>query len=183
MNCVALFVTLTLLVPIVILNKVDFMKPDGPASSDADKLQSPHDRSRRSNRGLVTVVRIGLVTLLVIYWSSMFFGTHLPQMPQGLTGHSDKLLHFCAYGGLAVLLLSWRITRGRVSMRQLLLFWLMIGAYGIFDEVTQPLVGRDCDIKDWLADLIGAAIGLAVTWPVATWLLAPRPALPNSNQP
>ncbi len=159
------------------------MKPDGPASSDAENLQPSHERSRRSNRGVVTMVRIGLVTMLVIYWSSMFFGTHLPQMPQSLAGHSDKLLHFCAYGGLAVLLLSWRITRGRVSLRQLLLFWLMIGAYGIFDEVTQPLVGRDSDIKDWLADLTGAAIGLAVTWPVATRLLAPRPALPDSNQP
>ncbi|MDB5346753.1 MAG: hypothetical protein JWP89_5130 [Schlesneria sp.] len=159
------------------------MKPDGPASSDADKIQSSHDRSRRSNRGLVTIVRIGLVTLLAIYWSSMFFGTHLPRMPQSLAGHSDKLLHFCAYGGLAVLLLSWRITRGRVSIRQLLMLWLMIGAYGIFDEMTQPLVGRDSDIEDWLADLTGAAIGLAVTWPVATWLLAPRPALPDLNQP
>ncbi|HEY4263157.1 MAG TPA: VanZ family protein [Schlesneria sp.] len=129
------------------------------------------------------MVRIGLVTLLVIYWSSMFFGTHLPKMPQGLAGQSDKLLHFCAYCGLAVLLLSWRITRGRVSLSQLLLFWLMIGAYGIFDEMTQPLVGRDCDIKDWLADLTGAAIGLAVAWPIATRLLAPRPALPDSNQP
>lgn len=155
------------------------MKPDGPANSDAAKMQSSHDRSHRSNRGLPTIVRIGLVAVLVIYWSSMFFGTHLPQMPQSLAGHSDKLLHFCAYGGLAVLLLSWRITRGRVSMRQLLVLWLMIGAYGIFDEVTQPLVGRDSDVKDWLADLTGAAIGLAVTWPVATWLLAPRPALPD----
>jgi VanZ family protein len=159
------------------------MKPDGPASSDADKLQSPHDGSRRSNRGLATIVRIGLVILLAIYWSSMFFGTHLPQMPQSLAGQSDKLLHFGAYCGLAILLLSWRITRGRVSIRQLLVFWLMIGAYGIFDEVTQPLVGRDSDIKDWLADLTGAAIGLAVTWPVATWLLAPRPAPADSHQP
>lgn len=159
------------------------MKPHGPASSDLDSMQSSHDRGRRTNHGLVTIVRMGLVTLLVIYWSSMFFGTHLPQMPQSLAGHSDKLLHFCAYGGLAVLLLSWRITRGRVSIRQLLLLWLMIGAYGIFDEVTQPLVGRDSDVKDWLADLTGAAIGLAVTWPVATWLLAPSPALADASQP
>ena len=32
---------------------------------------------------------------------------------------------------------------------------------GVVDEVLQTFVGRDCELGDWVADVIGASIGLA----------------------
>jgi VanZ family protein len=116
------------------------------------------------------VARMALAALLAAYWLSLFLGTHIHRVPQSLAGHNDKLLHLCAYGGLSVLLLAWRISRGPASIRTVAVFWLLIAGYGAFDELTQILVGRQCDFFDWTADLTGAAFGLAVTWPVASWL-------------
>lgn len=159
------------------------MKTDGPVNSNVGVTTPSNEGGRGTKSKLVTAIRIGLVTSLAIYWSSMFFGTHLPLMPQSLAGQSDKVLHCGAYLGLATLLLTWRISRGPVLFRDIVLIWLMIGLYGIFDEVTQPLVGRHADIEDWLADLTGAAIGLGITWPVASWLLKRLPTVPDAAQP
>ena len=114
--------------------------------------------------------RMALVALLSAYWLSMFLGTHIARIPKSLADQSDKVLHLGGYCGLAVLLLTWRISRGQASFRTVALIWLLIGGYGAFDEITQPLVGRQCDFADWITDLIGAALGLAVTWPVASRL-------------
>ena len=109
--------------------------------------------------------------MLAIYWLSLFIGTHLPRVPQVLAEQGDKTLHFCAYAGLASLLLAWRISCGLVSMRTVLLLFVIVAAYGVMDETTQPLVGRFCDLEDWIADIMGASIAMAVTWPVAArWL-------------
>lgn len=112
--------------------------------------------------------RTALVALLSAYWLSMFLGTHIARVPVSMAEQGDKLLHLGGYGGLAVLLLAWRISRGPASFRTVALIWLLIAGYGAFDEITQPLVGRNCDFADWIADLIGTALGLAVTWPVAS---------------
>lgn len=112
--------------------------------------------------------RMALAALLAAYWLSMFLGTHIHRVPQGLAGYGDKTLHLCAYGGLAVLLLAWRISRGPVAFRTVAVFWLLIAGYGAFDELTQLLVGRQCEFADWIADLSGAALGLVVTWPLAS---------------
>lgn len=127
------------------------------------------DRALSSKRAFI-VIQVTLVTLLAAYWLSMFLGTHIPQVPQSLAQQGDKLLHFGAYLGLAVLLLTWRISRGSITIRRLALFWLMIAAYGILDEVTQPLVKRDAEVGDWLADIAGAAVGLLIAWPIASWV-------------
>ena len=37
-----------------------------------------------------------------------------------------------------------------------------VALYGVIDEVTQPMVGRTMDGVDWLADIAGAATGLAL---------------------
>lgn len=159
------------------------MKTDGPVSINVGVTTPSSKGGRSATSKLVTAIRIGLIAALAIYWSTMFFGTHLPAMPQSLAGQSDKVLHCGAYFGLATLLLTWRISRGPVSFRDIVLIWLMIGLYGIFDEVTQPLVGRHADYEDWLADLTGAAIGLGITWPIASWLLNRLPTVPDAVQP
>lgn len=138
-------------------------------SSDSTSAQPVTNRTRSSNRAIL-VIQLILVALLAVYWLSMFCGTHIPQVPQGLAQHGDKLLHFGAYFGLAVLLLTWRLSRQSITFRRVILLWLMIAAYGIFDEVTQPLVNRDAEVVDWLADIAGAAVGLMITWPIASWI-------------
>lgn len=120
----------------------------------------------RSNRGH-SQARLALVAMLIAYWLLMFFGTHIPRVPTSLAGPNDKVLHLLGYGGLAVLLLGLRSSRGPVTIRTIALLWLLLGCYGVFDEITQPLVGRYADVADWIADVVGAAIGLGITWPLA----------------
>lgn len=112
-----------------------------------------------------------LAVLLAGYGVAMFVGTHIPKVPVPLPGQSDKLVHLTAYGGLAVLLMAWQCSRRRVGLTRLLVMWLLLAGYGAFDEITQPFVGRVCDLHDWLSDLTGSAIGLAVAWPIASHLL------------
>jgi VanZ family protein len=46
---------------------------------------------------------------------------------------------------------------------------LVAAGYGILDELTQALVGRSADIKDWFADLVGATAGIWAAL-LAHWL-------------
>lgn len=119
-----------------------------------------------------SVIRLVLVCALVTYWLAMFFGTHLPRLPKSLAEQSDKVLHFVAYGGLAVLLLGWRASRRVPTLQTVVMLWVLIAVYGLFDEVTQPLVGRHCDFGDWIADITGAGLGLVVTWPIVVRVIA-----------
>ena len=77
----------------------------------------------------------------------------------------DKLCHFLGYAGLAFLAsIAWSLWRpvGRPLRRgHLAIVLLGLTAYGSFDEITQPLVHRTCELADWLADVAGAAVGLA----------------------
>ncbi len=93
-----------------------------------------------------------------IYWVVLFVMTHLPprQMPRGPGG--DKLYHFGAYLVLSFLLGAalWHAFPVRRRVIPLLVV-LAAMAYGAVDEVTQILVGRACELNDWLADVSGAA--------------------------
>ena len=107
-------------------------------------------------------------TALAVYWSLAFVVTHVPPLlprddddgPEPLIG-ADKVVHLIGFAALAFLLanvLGRRFGRGTAT-----LMTLAIGAiYGVFDEVTQPMFGRTADPFDWVADLIGLAIGLAL---------------------
>ena len=50
-------------------------------------------------------------SLLVGYWLALVVGTHWPLPPEMMgLGESDKLLHFSAYSGLALLVcLNWAL--------------------------------------------------------------------------
>ncbi len=77
----------------------------------------------------------------------------------------DKLCHFFAYAGLALLASiawsQWRPAGRPLRWGNLAIVLLGLTAYGSFDEITQPLVHRTCELADWLADVAGAAFGLA----------------------
>ncbi len=135
-------------------------------------------------------VRRALLAILVIYWISMYVGTHVPTLPSVIADHADKLIHCCAYGGLAFLLILAIGSRRSITFRQLVFVWLFVAGYGVFDEVTQPLVGRHADLVDWVADIFGAAIGLLIGWPIAArgelWLrriFRLLPPAPDASRP
>jgi VanZ family protein len=100
---------------------------------------------------------------LVCYWLALFVSTHLPtEVLYVPANSSDKLLHVVAFAMLAALLgITWHLTVGPVTLRQLGWAWLVLVIYGAIDEWTQIPVGRDASVGDWLCDALGAAIGLA----------------------
>lgn len=102
------------------------------------------------------------------YWVALFFGTHIPE-PQGLTRRliaHDKLVHAAAYAVLATLaLVAWRRTGGLTTWTVRAACGVAILGYGVIDELTQPLVGRSCDLWDWVAD----GVGVTLAWVVDGW--------------
>ena len=124
----------------------------------------------------MTWTRRILWTLTVSYWVALFVATHapLPRLP-GPTGN-DKVIHFTAYLCLSFLVgTTWYLAFP--SRRRIMpLMVVVVGAaYGGFDEVTQGLVNRTPDVKDWYADCAGAAAGALVLF-VLVRLFPPRPA-------
>jgi len=77
----------------------------------------------------------------------------------------DWCCHLAEYACLAGSLeLSWRRTgTGTPVYRRHLWIFLLVALFGLSDEWHQSFVpGRDASVSDWLADLAGAALGLAL---------------------
>lgn len=86
--------------------------------------------------------------------------THVPVPQTSLEiNHLDKLIHLLAYFPLGLLLPTCRV-RGCQGGWVCL---LVIGLYGILDELLQIPVGRTASVLDWAADLAGATMGYLVT--------------------
>lgn len=107
--------------------------------------------------------------VLAVYWLICFTATHLPQAALPPVSFGDKTEHFIAYGLLAGLMYLWIIHRFPKARPAWLIVLLVAMAYGAVDELTQPIVTRYADWRDWIADSIGAALGLAVAM-IAVWL-------------
>ncbi len=80
--------------------------------------------------------------------------------------HKDKVVHLCLYG-----VLGWLVTRplrrahGLPLQKAVALAIILAALYGASDEWHQSFVPhRTADIDDWLADLIGAALGQIAHW-------------------
>lgn len=95
----------------------------------------------------------------------MFISTHIPLPPQTLPAGSDKVAHFGAYFGLAVLICLRQLAQGYslTFKRSTAIFAAMV-AYAAIDELLQIPVGRYADWQDGLADASGALAGLIATW-------------------
>lgn len=96
--------------------------------------------------------------ILIAYWILCFFLTHLPpsNVPQ-VANNFDKAFHFAGYMLLAIL---FQFNRRRGVLVSL----LVLTAYSLFDELTQPYVGRTFDWLDLLADFIGSSLGISSVW-------------------
>ena len=115
------------------------------------------DSPRRSRLALAICV------VTVLYWLAIFALTHSPvvPMPKIAVRAIDKIAHLGVFAGLAFLLCAvgtaFRHPPGRVIAAAL----AIVAAYGAFDEVTQQLVpNRISDFHDWIADMLGAGIGI-----------------------
>lgn len=118
-------------------------------------------------RAGTTWLRTPATVVLACYWLALYVGTHLPNPPAIPLQPSDKLLHVVAYAGLALLVsLNWSLRRP-LGWRRGVAVLVLLAAFAVFDELTQILVGRTCDFYDWLADVVGVLIGLALFWSLA----------------
>lgn len=125
-----------------------------------------NQQAMRSWKNVVTLV-------LVAYWLTLFISTHVPIDPNEVLPGSDKTLHFVGYGILGSLLMLAFLVRRKDSRFVALAIpaamlwaglWGVIALYAACDELTQPWVGRHCELLDWRADVIGSAIGLTIAW-------------------
>jgi len=104
-----------------------------------------------------------LLAVLAVYWLTLAITTHIPRLePKLPISHPDKWVHAAAFCVLA-LLLAWNWSlRATFGMRQALLTFAILAAYGAIDEITQIPVGRHGNLADWAADLLGAALGVTL---------------------
>ncbi|MDR0551017.1 MAG: VanZ family protein [Spirochaetaceae bacterium] len=77
---------------------------------------------------------------------------------------SDKLIHFVCFAGLTGAW-SWWWTPKAVKTRPIrsaLITICAVSLYGIIDEFHQSFTpGRECSALDWLADTLGAVLGVS----------------------
>jgi hypothetical protein len=114
---------------------------------------------------------------LIAYWAFIFFLTHWPNVDdfpgaRWLPVDSDLVVHFSMYAGWAAA--WWWLLAGRgVQLPGRVVSRLLAGAaaYGIFDELTQALVGRDPELGDLLMDMAGVVTALLLL----SWLAPCKP--------
>lgn len=110
------------------------------------------------------------LALLLAYWSLAFVGTHLPgttvqALKQGWMlslPHADKIAHTVLYAGLAFLLMGALRWVGKLgSASSIAVAFSVASIYGMIDEYLQSFIPRrSMDVADWLADNMGAGIGV-----------------------
>lgn len=112
-------------------------------------------------------LRLGVIALAV-YWIALFAGTHWPSGVQIATEVSDKLKHFTAFFGLA--LLCCYVTSNppndrRATAKRFLKITLSLSLYACIDELTQAFIpGRYPDWYDVLADIAGILAAITLYW-------------------
>jgi VanZ family protein len=120
-------------------------------SRSAAPARAPDERRRRT----------ALWVAVAAYLALIFFLSSLPNPLPALTSRvSDKVLHLVEYGGLCLLLGAALRLSGVRAGRATALALLLGSLYGASDEFHQAFVpNRSCDVRDWLADTAGAALG------------------------
>lgn len=101
--------------------------------------------------------------ILAVYWIAIFTATHLPPRTPILPGGNlDKVAHLTAYALLAFLIASyWQSSAGWLGREHFLWIVVICSLYGIIDELLQIPVGRIASVFDWIADVLGAFLGVA----------------------
>jgi VanZ family protein len=110
------------------------------------------------------IARAKLWLPLVLYLVTIFYlSAAADPFPVLTTQVWDKLLHGLEYGALALLLCHALSGEGVQTLDAILWAVALTSLYGATDEYHQIFVPfRDANIRDWLADTIGAMIGAAL---------------------
>ena len=111
--------------------------------------------------------RLSLACCL-LYWLALAVLTHFPFPPSEREGPKiDKPLHQIAFA-LLTLAVCWAVaTRWELRWRGLPVLGAAVLAYAVVDEVTQAFVPRRTPaLDDWVADLVGVVMGLALWWAI-----------------
>ena len=114
------------------------------ASRAADMAAADHARHQEDVMTLTAIAR-------PLFWAALVFAVTmalLPHPPHLVDRLGDKAQHMLAFGTLTILAAAgWRGA-------ELLRIGERLSFAGALIEVLQsiPALGRDCDIRDWLAD-------------------------------
>ena len=120
-------------------------------------------------------------TLLVywplgIYWLILLILTSLPGNDLPDVKISDKIEHFLAFWGLAILLkltLTVQNKYQKLKKYSSSFTLLIIGIYAAVDEIHQLFIpGRDCQFLDWVADFTGATIAVLIVGSILKYSLS-----------
>ena len=95
-----------------------------------------------------------------VLWAAVILVlTSLPAPPDApaRVPHLDKLVHFLLYAAQ-----GWLVTRALRTRRPLSLLVALLGiaVFAAFDEWHQRFFLREPDMVDWIADMIGASVGI-----------------------
>jgi VanZ family protein len=103
---------------------------------------------------------------LGIYWIILLTLTSLPGNDLPDVKISDKIEHFLAFWGLAILLkltLTVQDKYQKLKKYSASFTLAIIGIYAAIDEIHQLFIpGRDCQFLDWVADFTGATIAVLI---------------------
>jgi VanZ family protein len=113
------------------------------------------------------------VFALLLGVSLVMFLTPGDEVPEH--GPNDKVVHALVFVALAV--------AGRWAQLPWRVLGLGLAAYAAVTEVLQATlpIGRDGDVRDWVADVTGIAVGLLLSWLVVRLAARARPPTPRSR--
>ena len=106
-------------------------------------------------------LRLAAWVPVVLYMGVIFYLSSLTDPLPDLTFRVwDKALHAAEYATLGALLLLALRASGSAGTAALLLAMAGASLYGASDEIHQYFVpGRQCDLRDWVADTVGGVLG------------------------
>ena len=96
-------------------------------------------------------IPLTLIVTLILTVAMLWPMDQPPPTPEG----SDKLVHLAAFAALAFPL-------ARTSRVSLLLIFIGASAFGGLIELIQPTFNRSADLNDWIADILGVVLGIAL---------------------
>jgi VanZ family protein len=96
-------------------------------------------------------IPLTLIVTLILTVAMLWPMDQPPPAPEG----SDKLVHLAAFAALAFPL-------ARTNRVSLLLVVIGASAFGGLIELIQPTFNRSADLNDWIADILGVMLGIAL---------------------
>ena len=96
-------------------------------------------------------IPLTLIVTLILTVAMLWPMDQAPPTPEG----SDKFVHLAAFATLAFPL-------ARTNRVSLLLIFIGASAFGGLIELIQPTFNRSADLNDWIADILGVMLGIAL---------------------